>query len=210
MMSDEFESLDKETLLDIHQQMDEVDTWRQPHLTDTDLVKSEVELLLSLKLEIWDTWNLEGEEEFSEFKKDFKELFEFGMLFRTSNKHKLFGDDTNSEKESFHKLLRSHVPIKKILYVKEQIGKLIDFKITKEKELIDFAKENCPSLAKTFPKLMEETVLYNIYRVSEFREIFYNMLENIKKVQQGEITQKECTDIILNQDLSSRFYKRTD
>lgn len=98
--------------------------------------------------------------------------------------------------------------------VRTEMHALLDFRKQNPRlpksRIIIVARECCPYVKTKFPTLYNAAINCSRLELDDFDSILEEMLPKLEMVQQGAMTQEECTDKVLNQDLAKRFYRRTD
>jgi hypothetical protein len=220
--------MDNEKLQDLQQQMDTVDTWRNPDLTDVDTVYKEMGLLIQIRIDMYPQELQEYYENNTEFYVKYNDVYTFLSTLSLKRQHEIVPEliqmnqgpaepdhsiDKNKAKQFFDSRLIYYVGLvdqDQRARVKNEImelsKKMLIFRQQKQDELTKFAKETCPYSHQKFSTLLQAAVTYDMHRIQEFQSILVGMLENIKLVQLKKISQKECTDRVLNKDIGTRFY----
>ena len=101
-----------------------------------------------------------------------------------------------------------------IASVRSEMLALIEYRQTHlrlpKSRLVAVAHQTCPYTKKLFPNLFNAAINHSRMDLASFKENLTNMLDKLKKVQEGQMTQEECSEQILNRDLAKKYYKRTD
>lgn len=210
---------DTENLPSIEEQQDIIDSWRNTHKTDADKVKQEISLLIQVRENMYPQLIQECIDHVNKLYSDYNSIFKYIISLPTSKKKELFPDDTTKEDPEYFSdknLAMKNYQKLKNNYCKTNeskrdldtmVCKLFDFKIQKEDELKEFSRKEFEYSFTTFPQLIHLAITYEMHRLQEFKDILYHMISNIIKVQKGEITQKECTENIVQKELANRFCK---
>lgn len=190
------ESKEIPSQLTIEQQLEIIDSWRNPHFTETERVQEDLDLLIEIKKQK----HQEIVEKYIDFTKADPLLAHFALNVTTITLNELITGKL--EKEIFQKNFdKLSLGIK--LFVKE----IYDHRIACENELLEFSKKEFPYIQK-FPNLLKGVIEYEMNRLTEFQEVSSFILSKIKQVQLGEIAMKTCSDDILQKDLANRFFKK--
>lgn len=212
-------NINRDELPSIQEQQDIIDSWRNTHLTDTVKVKQEIMLLVQIRENSYSQFVIDCAENSNVLYKNYNSIFKYIISLPASKQKELFPDsetkedpnyfsDKNVSLQNYTKLKDHYCKTEESkTYLDTLVKKLFDFKLQYEDELKQFAKKEFVYSSTTFPQLVSLAITYEMYRIHEFKEILEFMIENITKVQNGEITQKECTENILQKELANRFFK---
>jgi hypothetical protein len=201
----------------VDEQFDIIDSWRNIELTDVDKVDQEMTFIMKIKEANYTNLIDEYITHLPDFYKNCPDLFKYVVTLRTDTIKDFDPKDGDKEEPSYFKdkgIPKKNVDFLKTkytspLHVMDQwVVQLLSFRIEKEKELLTFCKTEFKYVGQHFSTLLETCIKYQYTRHDEFKKILKDMLEKIKNVQDGALSQKECTRQILQDNLGKRFHKQ--
>ena len=207
--------------LSIQEQIDLIDKERNVKSTLTSQIKADIKEMFRIRMEIHTKFIEESRIEFSELYNQCNQLFEYIISLATSKKDEIFPDNYNSSNNEpthfsdYNVASTNYKKLKKYyndnchtdIDIDQHTRRLFDFKKAHEKKLEEIAKKQLPHTSEKYPRLINLAITYDINKLDEFNDILDYIIKNISNVQDGKITQQECTHNVLQKDLVDRFYK---
>jgi len=208
----------KDELISIKDQISQVESWRKTDLTDISKVRKEVELIISMRKNLYIPCIEEYIKGNYQLYSNYRDIFNYTCIIPTSRQQELFPTDEDKKDPNYFKdkgkIFKFFGDLKKkySLSCHDEIDDLVKcllkHKIVKEDEFKNLIKKECTYTFTTFPKLVSLAITYEFDKINEFEQIFEMMLTNLSRVQKKEISQEECSNKILQEELSGRFFKK--
>jgi hypothetical protein len=206
----------------VQEQFDIIDTWRNPKLTNVKLVRDEMNFILDIKETNYSNLIHEYIESFEIFYKNCPDIFKYIITLHTDISKEFIQDsdlkpdpnyfkDKNIAKKNVLELFDKYKSLGGTFTdtnIDKWIQGLFLLRIKKENELIEFCKKEFTYVGEKFHSLLSTCIKYEYARHDEFRNILNDMLDKIKNVQDGKLSQKNCSAQVLQDDLGKRFHKK--